>query len=49
MSAIADTTDGPTPTVQVLFALHPGFDILDVTGTLEVFQKARHDAKDASK
>lgn len=48
MSAIADT-DGPNPTVHVLFTLHPGFDILDVAGTLQVLKAARHDLKDAGK
>lgn len=48
MSAIADATDGPTPNVQVLFALHPGFDIFDVASALKVFRTALHDRKDAS-
>ena len=45
MSAIADTADGPTPVIQVLFVLHPGFNLLDVTGTVEVFSEALHDMK----
>lgn len=43
MSAI---TDDATPTIQVLFALHPGFDTLDFTAPLEVLSSARHNIKD---
>lgn len=46
MSAIAETSDGPTPPIQVLFALHPGFDTLDVAGPVEVLHTARHNASD---
>ena len=35
MSAIADSNDGPIETVQVLFALYPGYNTLDVAGPLE--------------
>ena len=47
MSAIADSSDGPVPPVQVLFALFPGMDTLDFTGPLEVFTSARHNITDA--
>jgi len=49
MSAIDENgADGPTPVIRVLFTLHPGFDILDFTGPLEVLSHARHNIKDAS-
>lgn len=48
MSAI-ETDDGPTRTIQVLFALHKGFNTLDFVGPLEVFSWARHDVKDPGK
>ncbi|KAG6117679.1 hypothetical protein E4U13_000905 [Claviceps humidiphila] len=32
--------------IDVLFALHPKFDLLDFAGPLEVFTSALHDAKD---
>jgi putative intracellular protease/amidase len=44
MSAIADTND-QNLVVNVLFALHEGFDTLDFTGPLEVFDHAKHDMK----
>lgn len=34
--------------IDVLFALHPKFDLLDFAGPLEVFTSALHDAKDES-
>ena len=46
MSAIDDSADGPTPVIQVLLALHPGFDTLDFTGPLEVLSHALHNPKD---
>jgi len=46
MSAIAEQPDGPTEVIQVLFALHPGFDLLDVTGPLEILHTARHNPAD---
>lgn len=49
MSAIAETSDGPTPPIQVLFALHPGFDTLDVAGPVEVLHTARHNVSDPGK
>jgi len=48
MSAIADSTDGPTEVVKVLVALFPGYDTLDVAGPLEVLREARHNPKDPS-
>jgi hypothetical protein len=49
MSAVADGPDGPTPVIQVLFTLYPGFDTLDFCGPLEVLNWARHDIKNPSK
>lgn len=49
MSAIAETSDGPTPPIQVLYALHPGFDTLDVAGPVEVLHTARHNLGDPGK
>ncbi|KAF1974448.1 class I glutamine amidotransferase-like protein [Bimuria novae-zelandiae CBS 107.79] len=48
MSAIADNTDGPIETVQVLFALYPGYNTLDVAGPLEILSRALHNPKDKS-
>ncbi|KAM0255856.1 hypothetical protein ACHAQJ_005361 [Trichoderma viride] len=42
-SAIADQEP-----VDVLFALHPGFDMLDFAGPLAAFYQAQHDPTDAS-
>ncbi|QUC20667.1 uncharacterized protein UV8b_04908 [Ustilaginoidea virens] len=39
-SAVADEP------IHVLFALHPKFDLLDLSGPLKVFTTALHDAKD---
>ncbi|KAI1142317.1 class I glutamine amidotransferase-like protein [Hypoxylon sp. FL0543] len=39
-SAVADEP------IEVLFALHPKFDLLDFAGTLEVLEWARHDKND---
>lgn len=41
-SAIADQEP-----VDVLFALHPGFDMLDFAGPLAAFYAAQHDPADA--
>ncbi|KAI0152384.1 class I glutamine amidotransferase-like protein [Hypoxylon sp. NC0597] len=41
-SAVADEP------IEVLFALHPKFDLLDFAGTLEVLEWARHDKNDES-
>ena len=41
-SAVADEP------IHVLFALHPKFDLLDLSGPLKVFTTALHDAKDPS-
>ncbi|KAL1611799.1 hypothetical protein SLS60_000019 [Paraconiothyrium brasiliense] len=46
MSAIADNNDGPIETVQVLFALYPGYNTLDVAGPLEVLSRSLHNSKD---
>jgi hypothetical protein len=35
--------------VDVLFALHPKFNLLDMAGPLEVIASALHDPKDPSK
>lgn len=35
--------------VDVLFCLHPKFDLLDFAGPLEAFTTASHDFKDAGK
>jgi putative intracellular protease/amidase len=41
-SAVADEP------IQVLFALHDGFDLLDFAGPCEVLTTALHDSKDPS-
>jgi len=50
MSAIVDgpdgVIDGPVPTINVLFTMHPGFDTLDLCGPLEVLGHARHNTSD---
>lgn len=35
--------------VEVLFALHPKFDLLDFAGPLEVLTSSQHDVNDACK
>lgn len=35
--------------VDILFALHPNFDLMDMAGPLEVLTSALHDANDKSK
>jgi len=47
MSAIADAKDNSEP-INVLFALHEGFDTLDFCGPLEMLSQARHNIKDPS-
>jgi transcriptional regulator GlxA family with amidase domain len=42
-SAVADEP------IDVLFALHPKFDLLDFAGPAEVFTTALHDFKDSGK
>lgn len=42
-SAVADEP------IDVLFALHPKFDLLDFAGPMEVFTSAQHDPKDECK
>ena len=37
------------PTIKVLFTLHPGFEVLDFTGPLDVLAKAKHDINDDCK
>jgi hypothetical protein len=50
MSAIAaDSTDGPTEKVKVLFALFPDYNTLDVAGPLEVLSRSLHNPKDKCK
>lgn len=49
MSAIADNNEGPIETVQVLFALYPGYNTLDVAGPLEILSRALHNPKDKGK
>ena len=49
MSAIADNADGPVEIVKVLFTLYPGYNTLDVTGPLEILNRALHNSKDACK
>lgn len=41
-SAVADEP------IEVLFALHPKFNLLDFAGPLEVLTTAQHDAQDPS-
>lgn len=41
-SAVADEP------IEVLFALHPKFDLMDLAGPLEVLDWARHDKNDES-
>jgi len=45
MSAIDDRTGEAMEPVQVLITLHPGFDMLDFAGPLEVLSIAQHDPK----
>ena len=47
MSAIAE--DGPSKPIEVLFAVHEGFDTLDVLGPLEMLHMAKHDGGKDSK
>ncbi len=42
-SAVADEP------VDILFALHPNFNLMDMAGPLEVLASALHDANDKSK
>lgn len=35
--------------VDILFALHPNFDLMDMAGPLEVLTSALHDQKDKCK
>ena len=50
MSAIQEeSVDGPTPIIQVLFALHPSFGAQELCGPLEVLSNALHKIKDHSK
>ena len=37
-----------SPPIEVLFALHPKFDMLDFSGPLAAFSAARHDFSDES-
>lgn len=37
------------PTIKVLFTLHPGMEVLDFTGPLDVLSKAKHDINDDCK
>jgi len=46
MSAVVDSSDGPTETIKVLITLHPGFDLLDAVCPLEVLTYAQHNIKD---
>ncbi|KAF1987454.1 class I glutamine amidotransferase-like protein [Aulographum hederae CBS 113979] len=45
MSAVQDGSSEP---IQVLYALHEGFDTLDFAGPFEAMWHAKHDIKDAS-
>lgn len=47
MSAVVDSSDGPTETIKVLITLHPGFDLLDAVCPLEVLTYAQHNIKDS--
>ena len=43
MSASAEQPDvTPVEVINVLFAVHEGFDLLDVTGPLEILHNAEH-------
>jgi transcriptional regulator GlxA family with amidase domain len=37
------------PPIEVLFALHPNFNLMDYAGPLEVLHCAQHNIKDPSK
>ena len=37
------------PPIEVLFALHPNFNLMDYAGPLEAFHTAQHNFKDPSK
>lgn len=47
MSAIADPVERSGP-IQVLIALHDGFDSLDYVGPMEALHWAKHDDKSIS-
>lgn len=47
MAAHKTSAVGDEP-IDVLFALHPKFDLLDFAGPMEVFTTALHDPKDES-
>lgn len=49
MSAIAEHPGDSGEVVQVLYCLHDGFDLLDVTGPVEVFSHAFHEASNKGK
>jgi len=46
MSAVAESAEGPTEVIQVLFALHPNFGAQELCGPLEVLSNALHKIKD---
>jgi len=46
MSAIQESSDGPQEVINVLYTLHAGFDLLDLSGPLEILSWARHNAQD---
>ncbi|KAL2037828.1 hypothetical protein N7G274_009553 [Stereocaulon virgatum] len=49
MSAVQEeSVDGPTPIIQVLFALHPSFGAQELCGPVEVLSNAFHKIKDPS-
>lgn len=37
------------PPIEVLFALHPNFNLMDYAGPLEVLHSAKHNFKDPSR
>lgn len=45
MSAITEEPEGYVEPLKVLITTHDKCDTLDVTGPLEVFSTAQHDAK----
>ena len=49
MSAIEESGEGPTPVIQVLFALHPNFGAQELCGPLEVLSNALHKIKDSGR
>lgn len=46
MSAVEESSNEPAKIINVLVALHPGFDLLDYSGPYEFLHDALHNPKD---